>query len=62
LGCCISYTDETKETTLNSKTGQTALYWIIMNTPDNVSHFIYTKMQLSILLKKIGTRSFRSIA
>ena len=45
LGCCISYTDESKETTLNSKTGQTALYWIIMNTPENVRYFIDIEMQ-----------------
>ena len=36
LGCCISYTDKSKTKTLNSKSGQTALYWIIMNTPHRV--------------------------
>jgi hypothetical protein len=40
LGCCISFTDETKKNTLNSTGGQTALYWIIRNTPENVSFFI----------------------
>ena len=36
-GCCISYTDKSKKETLNSETGQSALYWIVKNTPELAS-------------------------
>jgi hypothetical protein len=51
LGCCISFSDESKETVLYSKTGLTALYWIIMNTPENVSYFIVSKHKEYLNLK-----------
>ena len=42
LGCCICFTNKSKTETLNSKSGQTALYWIIMNTPDCVIDLYFT--------------------
>ena len=36
LQCCVSFTDETKEETLNDSKGQSALYWIIAKMPDIV--------------------------
>ena len=36
FGCCIFFTKKSKIENLNSESGQTALYWIIMNTPDCV--------------------------
>jgi hypothetical protein len=42
MGCSISFTDESKTETLNnSATGQTALYWIIINTPEHVKLLLY---------------------
>ena len=43
-GCCISYTDDTKKETLNSESGQSALYWIVMNTPELASINIIISM------------------
>ena len=62
LGCCISYTDKSKTKTLNSNSGQTALYWIIRNTPDCVIELLKNiEKQFSFNIFNLGRRSVRSV-
>ena len=44
LKCCISFTDVSKQNTLNSNDGQTILYWIIKNTPGSVCTVFHVKI------------------